>query len=60
MSVPLNNSIRRTRTVDITNWGAEPPRWILLLADEVRATNRKMAGERIGCLLYTSPSPRDS
>ena len=40
--------IRRTRTVDISNWGEAPPRWILLLADEVRATNRKMAGERIG------------
>ncbi|WP_447926921.1 hypothetical protein [Vreelandella sp. EE27] len=39
---------RRRTTVDITNWGAEPPRWIVLLADEVRATNRKLAGERIG------------
>ena len=48
MSAPLNNSIRRTRAVDISNWGAEPPRWIVVLANEVRATNRKMAGERIG------------
>lgn len=42
------SAIRRTRAVDISNWGAEPPRWITLLATEVRATNRKMAGERIG------------
>ncbi|UXZ55801.1 hypothetical protein LOS15_07220 [Halomonas sp. 7T] len=48
MSTPLDKSIRRTRAVDISNWGIEPPRWITLLADEVRATNRKMAGERIG------------
>ena len=42
------NAIRRTRAVDISNWGEEPPRWITLLANEVRATNRKMAGDRIG------------
>ncbi|MCE8027514.1 hypothetical protein HOP54_02265 [Halomonas daqingensis] len=34
--------------VDITAWGDEPPRWILLLAAEVEATNRKLAGARIG------------
>ena len=42
------NAIRRTRPVDISNWGTEPPRWISLLADEVRTTNRKLAAERIG------------
>ena len=42
------NAIRRTRPVDISSWGTEPPRWISLLADEVRVTNRKIAAERIG------------
>jgi len=42
------NAIRRTRAVDISNWVEEQPRWITLLANEVRATNRKMAGDRIG------------
>ncbi|WNL39855.1 hypothetical protein RN346_04670 [Halomonas sp. PAMB 3232] len=42
------SAIRRTRSVDISNWGAQPPRWIALLANEVRASNRKLAAERIG------------
>lgn len=44
----MSDVIRRTRTVDISNWGDDVPRWIVLLADEVRATNRKVAAERIG------------
>lgn len=48
MSTLLNNRIRRHHAVDISRWGEAPPRWILLLADEVRATNRKVTGERVG------------
>ncbi|NVF15967.1 hypothetical protein [Vreelandella maris] len=44
----MKDVIRRTRTVDISNWGDDVPRWIVLLADEVRATNRKITAERIG------------
>lgn len=38
----------RTRPVDISAWGDEPPRWIRLLAAEVEATSRTLAGQRIG------------
>lgn len=38
----------RTRAVDISAWGDEPPRWITLLAAEVEASNRQAAGQRIG------------
>ncbi|GEK71564.1 MULTISPECIES: hypothetical protein [Halomonas] len=41
-------SARRTRPVDISAWGDEPPRWIRLLAAEVEASNRQLAGQRIG------------
>ncbi|WP_035597061.1 hypothetical protein [Halomonas salina] len=41
-------SARRTRPVDISAWGDEPPRWIRLLAAEVEASNRQLAGKRIG------------
>ncbi|KMQ75358.1 hypothetical protein [Marinobacter subterrani] len=36
------------RTVDISAWGEEPPRWVELLAAEVRASNRTRTAERIG------------
>ena len=39
---------RRTRPVDISPWGENPPRWIELLASEVESSNRKLAAERIG------------
>lgn len=38
----------RTRPVDLSAWGDEPPRWIRLLAAEVEASNRTEAGKRIG------------
>lgn len=52
--------------VDLSNWGAEPPQFVRLLAAEVRATDRTKAAERIGMSRtavslilankYTSPS----
>lgn len=42
------SAIRRTRPVDISNWGDEPPRWIRLLAAEVEASNRRLAAEACG------------
>lgn len=41
-------SITRRTPVDISAWGDTPPLFITLLAAEVRASNRKIAGERIG------------
>ncbi len=37
-----------SRPVDISAWGETPPRWVELLAAEVRATDRTRAGARIG------------
>lgn len=59
------SALRRTRPVDITAWGDQPPRWIRLLAAEVEASNRTEAGKRIGisrsavslALTNTYPSP---
>ncbi len=36
------------KPIDLSAWGAEPPRWVSLLAAEVEATNMTRAGERIG------------
>lgn len=36
------------KTVDISAWGDEPPRWITLLAAEVEASNRTETGKRVG------------
>ncbi|WIX34927.1 LysR family transcriptional regulator [Salinicola sp. JS01] len=36
------------KSIDLSVWGAEPPRWVELLAAEVEATNMTRAAERIG------------
>ena len=37
------------------------PRWLEALAalPDITATTRRLNSARVGCLLYTSPSPRD-
>ncbi|MDR5857924.1 hypothetical protein FZZ93_02560 [Halomonas eurihalina] len=42
------SAIRRTRPVDLSGWGDQPPRWIRLLAAEVEASNRTLAGKHVG------------
>jgi hypothetical protein len=42
------SAVRKLRPVDLSAWGDEPPRWIVLLAAEVEASNMTRAGERIG------------
>jgi len=37
-----------SRKIDISNWGDQPPHWVILLANEVESSNRTKAAERIG------------
>ncbi|GHB24174.1 helix-turn-helix domain-containing protein [Salinicola rhizosphaerae] len=36
------------KSIDLSAWGDEPPRWVRLLAAEVEASNMTRTGERIG------------
>jgi hypothetical protein len=37
-----------SRKIDISNWGDQPPHWVILLANEVESSNRTKTAERIG------------